>query len=236
MNYHKSIVDFHSHILPEVDHGSDSVETSLFQLECAKKQGICKIIATPHFYPHQHNVDEFIKRRDSAYLKLRPYISDVRIKLGAEVLLYPGLENMAGLDKLCIYQTKTLLLELPFTPLSDEYYESVAAIKSKGIDVVLAHPDRYSVDTIERMILLGARLQLNASSLFGFKKNKKAYLRWIESGNVVALGSDIHGKDKRAYKRLAKCYKKLKGKTDVITKESNMIWNVASVYKKNPTR
>ena len=233
---HKSIVDFHSHILPEVDHGSDSVETSVFQIECAKRQGINKIIATPHFYPHQHNVDEFIKRRDSAYLKLRPYISDVRIKLGAEVLLYPGLENMSGLDKLCVYQTNTLLLELPFTPLSDEHYESVAAIKSMGIDVVLAHPDRYFVDTIERMILLGVRLQLNASSLIGFKKNKKAYLRWIEEGNVVALGSDIHGKDKRAYKRLAKCYKNLKGNADVITRESNRVWNKASGYKKNPTR
>ena len=143
-------------------------------------------------------------------MKLKPYLTNVSIKLGAEVLLYPGLENMAGLDKLFVYGTRALLLELPFTSLSDEHFESVEALIKQGITVILAHPDRYSVQIIDRMILLGAKLQLNASSMYGFKKNKKAYLRWVKSGDVVAFGSDIHGRDKKSYKRLALCFKKLK--------------------------
>lgn len=232
----KNIVDFHSHILPEADHGSDSIETSLFQIKCAAEQGITKIIATPHFYPHQHTVDDFVERRNNAYLRLKGHICDVKVKLGAEVLLYPGLENMEGLDKLFVFGTNTLLLELPFTQITDEHYESVKAMINSGIDVVLAHAERYSVDTIERMIGVGARLQLNATSVFGFKKNKNTYFKWLKSGRVVALGSDIHGRDKRAYKMLAKCYKKINIDADVIIKESNLIWNRASIYVKNPTR
>ena len=34
------LVDFHSHILPRADHGSDSIETSLCQLESAAKAGV----------------------------------------------------------------------------------------------------------------------------------------------------------------------------------------------------
>ena len=224
----KDIVDFHSHILPEADHGSDSVETSLFQVECAVRHGITKIIATPHFYPHQHTVDDFIERRNNAYSRLKGKLCDVEIKLGAEVLLYPGLENMEGLDKLYVSGTSTLLLELPYTSITDEYYDSVMAMIGRGIDVLLAHAERYPIDCICRMIAIGARLQLNASSILGFKKNKKTYLGWIKSGRVVAFGSDIHGRDKKAYKKLAKCYEKLNMDADAIIKESNLIWNKAS--------
>ena len=230
MILNKNIVDFHSHILPGADHGSDSVETSLSQIKFAAEQGITKIIATPHFYPHQHTVDDFINRRDNAYLKIKEHLHEVEIKLGAEVLLYPGLENMEGLEKLFVSGTTTLLLELPFASLTDEHYESVKTMVARGIDVVLAHVERYPLEYIDRMLVLGARLQLNASSVFGFKRNKNACFNWIKSGRVVVLGSDIHGRDKRAYKILAKCYKKLNIDADTIIKESNLIWDKAS-YK-----
>ena len=54
----------------------------------------------------------------------------------------------------------------------------------------------------------GARVQLNASSLVGLFVKKHLY-GWIDSGVVVALGSDIHGKDKKAYKNLSAALKKM---------------------------
>lgn len=44
-------VDFHSHILPKADHGSESVEMSLMQLYCAEKAGVDTIVATPPLLP-----------------------------------------------------------------------------------------------------------------------------------------------------------------------------------------
>ena len=46
-------LDYHAHILPRCDHGSDGVETSLRQLAMAAEAGIRTVCATPHFYPHR---------------------------------------------------------------------------------------------------------------------------------------------------------------------------------------
>lgn len=46
----KGITDIHSHILFEVDDGSDSIETSLKLLRKEYEQGVRNIILTPHFH------------------------------------------------------------------------------------------------------------------------------------------------------------------------------------------
>ena len=150
------IVDFHSHILPSADHGSSSVETSLFQLSSALGAGVTRIIATPHFYPHVHTVDAFLERREAAYKALIPHIPNgVEIRLAAEVLICPGIHNLPGLEKLFIHGTNTLLLEISNTDFGPEHLDTVRELIGKGIDVVLAHADRYNPSYIEQLIELG---------------------------------------------------------------------------------
>ena len=45
MRYGIRITDFHSHVLPGADHGSDSVETSERQLELLNGAGIDRVVA-----------------------------------------------------------------------------------------------------------------------------------------------------------------------------------------------
>ena len=42
------LIDIHSHILPLVDDGAESVEMALLMLKKAAEEGIEKIILTPH--------------------------------------------------------------------------------------------------------------------------------------------------------------------------------------------
>ena len=63
--------DYHSHILPGCDHGSDGIKTSLKQIEMAKSVGIKTICATPHFYPHKESVESFLARRQRTYEALK---------------------------------------------------------------------------------------------------------------------------------------------------------------------
>ena len=63
------MIDFHSHILPKVDHGSNSLETSIKQLELAKKYGVTDVVATSHFYPQSNCDSAFLDRRDAAFLR-----------------------------------------------------------------------------------------------------------------------------------------------------------------------
>ena len=206
-------VDFHAHILQGADHGSRSVETSLKQLSYAELCGIKKVIATPHFYPHKHTVEGFLSRRQKAYDELgKEYSGNIDVLLGAEVLLCEGLENLGGLDALCIQGTKTLLVELPFSDFRSSYVETLRKITKRGFDVVLAHVDRYPREDIESLVDVGiTRFQVNADALAGLLKPKQI-VHWINLGYVIALGSDIHGDDPKAYKRYSKAKKYLNKK------------------------
>ena len=224
MTTSKGFVDFHAHILPRADHGSGSVETSTFQLREAMAAGITRVVATPHFYPHRHLMDDFLARRAKAYETLKPHIPNgMEIKIGAEVLICPGIQNLPNIERLFIEGTRSLLLELPFNRYEDYFPVAVKEMREMGIDVIIAHADRYSPLAVEKVLEAGARLQLNVSSLDRVFKRRHLY-RWINNGDVIALGSDIHGKDDKAYNHFKKAIKKLKDSADYIKNESDKIF------------
>ena len=68
------MIDFHSHVLPGIDDGSDSVETSLRMLDMWRAQKIDCICATPHFYADEDDPESFLSRRSQAYSRLREAI------------------------------------------------------------------------------------------------------------------------------------------------------------------
>ena len=203
------IIDFHSHILPGVDHGSDSVEISLKQLEYAEKHGVERVVFTSHFYPDRTTADSFIYRRDKAYERLlSAYSGALKFSLGAEVLVCGGLERLEGLERLCISGTRTLLLELPLGASKPMHAKTISALIEKGFRVVLAHIDRYDRALIDTYLELGCLAQLNADgALKPFVASR--YKRLACKGKLVAIGSDIHGDNEKAYIRYAKALKKL---------------------------
>lgn len=202
------ILDFHSHILPGVDHGSDSLETSAKQVALAAKYGVDHVIATSHFYPHSRSASSFLERRAKAYASLTAATRDIGVNviLGAEVLLCNAIEKHPDLDDLCIAGTKTLLLELPFADFQSDYCRSVYNLLSNDYTVVMAHAERYDPSWISEMLEAGAKLQLNAPAFSLFKI--KRVMPWLENGDVVAIGSDIHGVNQSAYKLFRKAVKK----------------------------
>lgn len=204
------VLDFHAHVLPTLDHGSDSVETSLFQLSEAKKHGVEHILATSHFYPSCHNVEDFVKSRAGSYAMLSEKLdgSFPTLHLGAEVLLCDGLDTMPGLSELFIDGTRILLLELPFADFSRSYADIVYTLVRDGVEVVLAHAERYKEENIDLLIQNGAKLQINVASLCGLVIPRRIK-RWLASGVVVGLGTDIHKRDAAAYKRFAKAIRRI---------------------------
>ena len=57
------VIDMHSHILPKIDDGANSVETSIAMLRKSKKQGVETVVATSHCYvKNESDIDKFIKK------------------------------------------------------------------------------------------------------------------------------------------------------------------------------
>ena len=100
------IIDFHTHILPEVDDGSDSLETSIAMLRAEASQGIRRVVATPHFYAQHDTPERFLARRTEAELRLREEMAKhpglPELSIGAEVYYFPGVSNSDILSALTI--------------------------------------------------------------------------------------------------------------------------------------
>ncbi len=188
------MTDFHAHILPGADHGSDGLETSLRQLALAEAAGIRMIVATPHFYPEADDYAAFLRKRERTFAQLLAnYHGSVRILLGAEVHVCVGLDHLRGLEEVCIPGTNVMLAELPLHNFPGSLTETfIRMTEDLEIEPVLAHVDRYDPTRIENLFSMGLRGQVNAEALcrrFG----RRRFNSWIDEGFIAALGSDIHG-------------------------------------------
>ena len=199
-------VDFHCHILPCFDDGSESVDMSLKMLEQEKAQGVDRVILTSHFYRRHEEQDHFLKRRQAAFDELmraaeKSGMELPEMKLGAEVAMTRQLK-MEDLRPLCIEGTQTLLLELPFAPVGPWLNDVKAIIDKNTVRIVFAHIERFrdvwKKNEFEQIMELPVLKQINTSSVIsdGFFR-KRQLLKLIEEERVHILGTDAHNLTKR---------------------------------------
>jgi protein-tyrosine phosphatase len=221
-------IDLHAHFLPKADHGSDGMTTSLTQISLAQVAEVDVLAATPHFYPNVDSVDSFLRRRARCYSALASAMQDGMpcVKLGAEVYICEGIERIPMLDKLLVHGTNTLLLELSSSLQLRESCNSVRALVKSGVNVVLAHPERYSVDYIDSVLEEGALLQINAETVSGLVI-PAAVKKWLSAEKVVALGSDVHGTHPRAYASFRKALLRIQDHIDYIKEKTDGIWKLS---------
>lgn len=202
--------DFHSHILPCVDDGSDSVEESLRMLAASSSQGVRRIVATPHFYPHMHNPEDFLEKRRAGLESLVSAMTqngDCRedypdLYVGAEVAYFSGISRCDWMKKMCVSGSRLLLVEMPFERWSEKMLDELSEMEpALGIIPVIAHLDRYfSFQPKNLMDELFARellVQCNAESFLNGRTRKKV-LKMLGAGQIDFIGSDCHGDTVRA--------------------------------------
>ena len=194
------ICDFHGHFLPGMDDGSRSVAESLKMLQLAGEQGIGKMFATPHYYPNE-TVDSFLVRRQQSWQKLKAAMEETegsypQIALGAEVAYRQGIGNAEDLEKLCLGDSRYLLLELPFVPWNSMLFRDISAIANvRGIIPVIAHVERYMSmqpsKMLQRLWEQDVLFQINAESLLTWYTRARVK-KLLAQGAVQLLGSDCH--------------------------------------------
>lgn len=198
------MIDFHCHVLPEVDDGSKNAAESLQMIERSVQQGITLMALTPHFYADKDTPEHFLECRARSYEKLleaKPQNAP-QFLLGAEVYYFPGMHKTQAIPQLCLQGTKYLLLEMPFSRWTKRMLDEVLGLnQSKEMDVVLAHIDRYlsmqKKGVVEYLFESGIRFQVNAESFLSWHERRKV-LRMLENGYISFLGSDAHNLTDRA--------------------------------------
>ncbi|MBP8641127.1 MAG: capsular polysaccharide biosynthesis protein [Oscillospiraceae bacterium] len=195
------MIDFHSHILPEMDDGSSSASESLKMLKLSWKMGVDIMVATPHYYAKDESIERFIERRQEKYDLLMREIdgeSEIpQIVLGSEVAFFVGMSRENDISKLCINGTRYLLIEMPFAEWSSLTIKEVnGLITNRGIIPIIAHLERfYPIQCrngkIKELLDLDVLVEVNSEAFNGGSLARKM-MKMLSKNEIHLLGSDCH--------------------------------------------
>ncbi len=198
------MIDFHSHILPNLDDGPKDVKTSLEMLKSAKADGIETVVSTSHIYiTDEESIDNFLLRREKAFDILKDAINCSKadypeIVLGSEIHIRRAIGDYRRLDELKIGNTNYILLEMPYSEWKEGHLETVYDIKSRGLRPIMAHIERFYEyrNMFDDLKSIGVKFQVNADS-FLEKSTRKIMYELFQNGYIHLLGSDMHNMDSR---------------------------------------
>lgn len=236
------LYDMHSHILPDFDDGSKSVEETLVMLDCLKKQNVTNICFTPHFYSNEMSAEQFVRSRNEAYEKFLPFKpNDMEIVLGAEVYVTKYLFVNDDLSSVTYGKSKYILTEFAYdSSFSEHTMDNICMLMDNyGLKPVLPHVERYNwlmryPEIIAELREMGVLIQTNignyADKASFFTKRK--LIKYINEGLIDILGSDSHSMTHRSpecFLQAVSCISQRCGKQAVeeMMKKSESIFNSA---------
>ena len=192
------MIDLHTHILPGIDDGAADLNASISLLRLERQQGVDAVSLTPHFYRDSERTEDFLRKRDAAWTRLRNELPDEPLPnliLGAEVAWFSGLVECLELEELCYQDTKILLIEPPFTPWNDEFFRQIYnLVIRRGVTPMISHLDRYFLcqkrQRIDQLLELGFPVQVSAEAVLHRAFRPRA-LRLLKDHEAL-LVSDCH--------------------------------------------
>lgn len=217
----KYIVDTHCHILPGVDDGSQSMETTLKMIKIAAEEGVTHMIATPHFKKDRHNASPAtIEKLVAEVQKLSDDNSlGLTILPGNEIMFFSDMEEAFDEGKLTTMNHSDYLM-IEFYP-DDDYSRIKRAVEmtqSLGLHPVIAHAERFAelrkdIRKIEELKNQGSLIQVNASSIVGEQGfGTKMFVKKLLKNELIDfVGTDAHHYEKRA-PHMEKCANYLESK------------------------
>ncbi|HET9502369.1 MAG TPA: CpsB/CapC family capsule biosynthesis tyrosine phosphatase [Hymenobacter sp.] len=198
--------DMHSHLLPGLDDGAETVAHSLELLRELRELGFRKLVMTPHvmgdFYK---NTPEGIR---AALDELRTAaaaagLDDVQLECAAEYYLdeWLGQKLEAGTELLTFGgERRYLLFETSYMNEPFNLQATIFGLKAAGYQPVLAHPERYTyfygrlAEVRKLREEYGVLLQLNLNSLAGYYSPaaRRVAEQLIDERLIDFVGTDTH--------------------------------------------
>lgn len=196
--------DVHSHFIPGIDDGAQSVEQSIELISAMHDLGYTKVVTTPHVMAdgYKNTPEIILGGLENVRRELKARAIPVEIEAAAEYYLDHELEVRVKERTVLTFGNKLLLFELPFISEPVVLLSVVFEMQTAGYKPVLAHPERYQfwhmdMSMLEKLKDRGVLFQLNTIALMGAygPSVKKAAEKMIDLGWYELLGSDCHRLD-----------------------------------------
>ncbi len=200
-DFSKLGTDMHSHLIPGIDDGSNSLEESIDMLLKFKNLGYKKIITTPHIKTgvFDNSSDLILSGAKLVQDEIKKRNIDIEFEAAAEYFYdFSFIEKIEKNDVLT-FSNNHVLVEYSFNQAPMGENEMFFALQMKQYNPILAHFERYpyyhgSTRKAEELRNKGIKIQVNLLSLFGHygpQIQKQAALL-IKERQVDLLGSDCH--------------------------------------------
>ncbi|HKV37769.1 MAG TPA: CpsB/CapC family capsule biosynthesis tyrosine phosphatase [Blastocatellia bacterium] len=195
------MIDIHTHILPGVDDGAESMDEAVAMCQASAADGVAIMVATPHAFDSVHKthdpkaLQEIVDELNSR-LGGRP-----RVVLGCELRLTHDVVNQICVDKTAptIADGPYVLLELPHYLVPAGTDRALFELMNNQIKPIIAHPERNRSLMAEPhrfypLIEMGVLGQVDAGSVTGQfgEKVQRTARTMLENGLIHLIASDCH--------------------------------------------
>ena len=196
------MIDVHSHILPNIDDGSRSIEETFNLIKEAKEAGFEGIVCTSHYMENYYETNRPEREVwiNAIHENLENKNIDMNLYLGNEIYMSDNIIELLEDGKATtMNDTSYVLFELPMNAEPMNLYDMVYEMQQYKIGPILAHPERYSFvqtdpELIYDLIDKGVLMQANYGSIIG-QYGKKAQMivqKFLENNMIHMLGTDVH--------------------------------------------
>jgi protein-tyrosine phosphatase len=200
------MIDLHTHVLPGIDDGPETIEGSVALARAAAAAGIRTLVATPHVSWHYPNdADTIAPLVAQVNGRLAEEQVEIEVLTGGEI----AMTRLAALEphqlsRLGLGGGEWLLVEPPFTPVATGLDALIMDLLHSGRRVLLAHPERCPAlhrdpDMLRALVGAGVLTSITAGSLvgrFGGEVRRFA-LDLAREGLVHNVASDAHDTTRR---------------------------------------
>lgn len=191
----RGMTDTHSHILPGVDDGSPTVQSSLGLLRFFEELGVAQAWLTPHIMADRtQNTPEKLMECFERFK--RQYEGPIVLHQAGEYMMDAAFPDKLNTGVLPLGK-KHLLVETSYMLPPVGLHDILEQVRHAGYFPLIAHPERYTYMEKKDYIALheeGYEFQLNLMSLSGYyNPGAKAVSEWLlKKGMYTYVGSDLH--------------------------------------------
>ena len=198
------MIDIHSHILPGLDDGAESLGESLKMARMAEADGIIQMVATPHLFRGSfvnNGLDVIEKTKNDLQTLLKSEGITLELFHGTEVYVTHNLieKVIEERENLVVNHGSYMLVEFPSGHIFPGVKDLLFEIMTEGLQVIIVHPERNRVFQSDpgflcELINMGAFCQANSGSFTGVYGHEvqETVFRFLDWKYLHFLGSDCH--------------------------------------------
>lgn len=204
------LIDIHTHLIPNVDDGADSIEETLKLAQAAVDEGIKHTVLTPH-----HN-KYWVTNEKEKVLRLTKKVENVIDEAGIPLSVSPGqeirmngefLEELFNDNYLSIDANgKYYLVEFSWQTFPSFAKDYLQQMLDADIIPVIAHPERQqpfieNPNILRDLINMGCLSQITATSIIGgyTEEIRHTAFQMMRENLIHVIASDAHDTVVRPY-------------------------------------